>query len=461
MPELKDVLDDVQREVKAFGDNVKGLKDSMDKDLKSVRELAEKAGKDASESTQIKSDLQALSEGVAAKQDALEKQVKAIEEKAIQAAGQRMDEIERKLNRARLSGGGAEDPGAEVKSARDFYRGVLSARGELKADTDLSDEKVNLEEFKSYCSTFPSYLRRQPAGLTPDQQKAMQVGLDPSGGYFVSPTVMARILSIVRETSPMREVATVENVSSDVAEFPVDDDEADCGWVGENEDRNETDTPDVGVQRISVHEIFAQPRVTQRLLEDADFDVESYLGAKIGDKIGRTEASAFVAGDGVKKPKGFLVYPAGDGRGRIEQVNSGVADNFNFDSLINLMSALKDFYAAGAVWGMRRATMGKVMLLKDGEGRYIWSPNAQAGRPSVLLGHDVRQFADMPAVGAGSLPIAFGNFRVAYTIVDRRGLVTLRDPYTKKGSVKFYTTKRVGGDVTNFEAIKLMKVAAS
>jgi HK97 family phage major capsid protein len=466
MPELKDVIESVEKEVKAVGEGfaaVKKLNDSMQVDLKSVRELAEKAGKDVTANTQVAADVKALAEGVAAKHDAIEKQVKEIQEKALKAANDRLDGIEKKLNRSRLMGGTAlgGDPDAEFKAAQDFYRATLGSRGKLDDKTDLSEDKINLEEFKAYNGAFPKYIRRHLDPLEADERKAMQTGLDPSGGYFVSPTMMARILTIYRETSPMRALASIENVSSDKAIFPIDDDEAEVGWVGENEDRDETDTPDAGTQAIDVHEVFAMPRVTQRLLEDVDFDVESYLGGKVGEKIGRTEATSFVAGNGVKKPKGFLSYSNGTTRGYIEQIASGIAADFTLDSFIRTQSALKDFYAAGAVWAMRRATVGLVMLKKDGKGGYLWQPNVQLGKPAVLLGHEVHNFADMPAMEADALAVAFGNFRICYTIVDRRGLVTLRDPYTKKGSVKFYTTKRVGGDVTNFEAIKIMKIAAS
>jgi HK97 family phage major capsid protein len=360
-----------------------------------------------------------------------------------------------------MGGGGTGDGQDELKLARDFTKAALAARGELKTSTDLSDDKIDLDGIKAYSEAFKRHLQVHVSNLPDEQRKAMSVGTDPSGGYQVSPTVMSRILSIQRETSPMRDIAAVENVGSDIAEFPVDDDEASAGWVGENEDRGETDTPEGGVARIPVHEIFAQPRVTAKLLDDFDFDVEAFLARKVGEKFGRMEATGFVLGNGMRKPRGFLTYPNGDSRGKIEQILSGAATDFDFDALIKLMSSLKDYYASGAIWLMRRATVGNLMLKKDGEGRYIWQPNVQAGKPSVLLGHEIRNAADMPAVEAGALPIAFGNFRAGYTIVDRRGSVTLRDPYTKKGSVKFYTTKRVGGDVTEFEAIKVMKVAAS
>lgn len=458
MPEIKDVLDDVQREVKAFGDNVKGLKDSMEKDLKSVRDVAEAAGKAAGDSPQIKKDLEALTTGVAQKHDAIAAQVKAIEEGAIKAAGARMDEIEKKLNRSKL-GGGWGDNDESVKAARAFAKDAMARKGELRIDTDLSS--LDLDEVKAYDRAFPGWMRRKPETPTPDgESKAMSVGSDPDGGYMVTPTIGAIIQGVNFETSPMRGVANIETISTDAIEYPRDDDQASCGWVGEQEDRPATGTPQVGMQRIPVHELYAMPKITQKLLEDNAWNVEAWLGNKIGDKFGRTEATAFVTGNGIKKPRGFTTYASGTfsagGSGKIEQVAAATSGAVEWDDFIRVLTSLKEFYLGGARWMMQRGTVGKVMLLKDGEGSYIWQTNSQAGKPSVLMGYEVSQAADMAAVGASALPVAFGNFKMGYTIVDRVGISTLRDPYTAKPFVQFYTRKRVGGDVTNFEAIKLL-----
>lgn len=457
MPELKDVLEEVQKEVKSFGDNVKGLKESMEKDLADVRKTAEEAGKAAGEGTQIKADIKALSEGVAAKQEALEKQVKEIETKTLKAAGDRLDEIEKKVNRARLSGGG--DPDSEMKSMRDFHRTALAARGELKVHTDTGDDKIDIEGIKSYQSQYSLYLRRDisPQGA---EAKAMSVGSDPDGGYFVTPFMSPRILSTIYESSPIRQLATVETISTDAVEYPIDDGEAGAGWVGEQETRPATATPQVGVQRIPVHEMYAFPMATQKLLEDASVNIEAWLGEKIGQRFGRLEATAFVSGDGIKKPRGFLTYPSGTTRGTMERVSSGHATALTFDGLIRLITSLKEEYAGGSSFMMKRASVGDVMLLKDGNGQYLWRPDNQAGKPSLLLGYPVYHGNDMPAVGAGALAAAFGNFRMAYTIVDRLGISMLRDAYTNKPFVGFYTRKRVGADVTSYEALKLQIVQA-
>jgi HK97 family phage major capsid protein len=459
MPELKDVLDDVQREVKKFGNDVEGLKSTMEKDLKEVRELAEKAGKSAGDGTQLKSDLEALSKGVEAKHEAIEKKVAEIIAKAEEEA-KAVAEIAKKMNRP--NGGNIADEGKFVLDATEFKRVAMSRRGELKANTNLRPEETNLDEYKAYQEAFKMSLRREVQFLTSDEQKAMMVGSDPDGGYLVPTATSSRIITKVYETSPLDELAYHESISTDAIEIPIDTDEAGAGWVGETEARPETSTPQVGVQRIPVHEIYAKPKATQQLLEDAGVDIEAWLERKVSEKFARMRALAFILGNGIKKPRGILTYPAGANgvRGTIAQIASGSATGLTPDGLINLSFSLKDRYLANANWLMKRGSVAAVMLFKDTQNQYIWRPGLEAGKPSILLGYNVRRADDMPSVGAGSLPVAFGDFRAGYTVVDRLGIRTLRDPYSSKPFVEFYTRQRVGGDVVDFEAFALQVVSA-
>jgi len=458
MPDIKDVLEDVQREVKGLGDNVKGLQSNFEKSLADVRKLAEEAQKKSGDN-ELKDAVDVLSKGVAEKHAAIEAQVKKMAEDAVKAA-EASAEVERKLNRLRIGGTGS-DAETEMKSAREFHKTRLAIRDELKTTTILSDDKVDLVGFKSYQDTFATYLRKGERKIDDAELKSMSVGSDPNGGYLVTPAVSSRMQTIVYETSPMRSLAYIETIAGDKLELNIDEDEADAGWVGETESRNTTDNPTVGIQTIPVNEIYAKPKATQKLLEDASVDIEAWLGRKVGEKFGRIEATGFISGNGIKKPRGIITYAAGTTRGTIEQIVSGAATTIQFDGLINLVTALKEDYAAGAVFLMRRASVGAVLLLKDGNGQYIWRQSQEAGKPSLLLGYPVREAADMPAVSAGLLAVAFGNFNRGYTIVDRLGISTLVDPYSAKPFVEFYSRKRVGGDVTNFEAIKLLKIAAS
>jgi len=275
-----------------------------------------------------------------------------------------------------------------------------------------------------------------------------------------------RIVGKIFETSPMRAYASVQTISTDALEGLYDLDEAAAGWVGETESRAETDTPTLGKWRIPVHEIYAKPHATQKLLDDAEINMEQWLANKVADKFARTEATAFVTGDGVGKPRGFLTYADGTTLpGTIEQFDTGVNGGFGAaptggDVLIDALYGLKAQYRANATWFMNRATTKLIRKIKDSDGAYLWSPGIAAGQPATLLGYPVASFEDMPDPATGSLSIAVGDMRAAYQIVDRINIRVLRDPYSSKPYVQFYTTKRVGGDVVNFEAVKLVNFQA-
>ena len=300
------------------------------------------------------------------------------------------------------------------------------------------------------------------------EAKDMTTEIGPQGGYLVRPEFGDFIVSRMFETSPLRRVANVETIGGPSLKLIIDDDEAGAGWVGEGGTISETDTPDVGELEITAHKLYAQPKVTTEMLEDSFWDLESWLQRKIADKFSRTENTAFVSGNGVKKPKGITSYAAWASAGtyernKLEQINSGSASALTADGLINLQNSLLEVYQANAAFLMKRATYGDIMKLKDGQQRYLFniSLDMNTGLPTAnLLTRPVIFANDMAAVGGNALAVAYGDFGVGYTIVDRRGITVLRDPYTSKGFVKYFTTKRVGGAVTNFEAIKLQRVAS-
>lgn len=313
-----------------------------------------------------------------------------------------------------------------------------------------------------------NYLRKGEHGVSGDIKAELSVHSDPEGGYFVNPDMTGRIVEKIYETSPMRQVANVTTTNADAKEGLNDLDEASAGWVGETESRTETDTPDIGEWRIPIHEMYAEPRATQKQLEDADRDVESWLEGKLASKFGRMENTAFVSGDGIKKPRGFLDHDNAstndDSRawGTLQFVTTGNSGDFaasdSADVLYDCLFKLKANYLANAVWMMARSTMAEVAKLKDGQGNYLLTMGRiDARTPFSLLGYPVFIAEDMPAIASNSLSIAFGDFNSGYQIVDRRGITILRDPYTAKGKVKLYSTKRVGGDLLNSEAIKLIK----
>ena len=266
------------------------------------------------------------------------------------------------------------------------------------------------------------------------------------------------------ESDHVRQLASVESITTDAIEWAVDYDEAGWGWEAETVAGPETDTPQIFQTRIPVHVMYAKPRVSQTLLEDSAINIESWLADHIARRFNRGEGAAFVSGDGVGKPRGFLTYSdyavAGvDEWAKLEQQNMGAAAALTADGFINVLYRLVEQYLTRATWLMNRLTVAATMQLKDGQGNYIWKPGLAEGRYSTILGQDVRMSTTMPIIAAGALAIAIADWREAYMVVDRLGITVQRDPYTKKPMIEFYSRKRVGGDVINFQAIKLGVIA--
>lgn len=372
-----------------------------------------------------------------------------------------LDKLYASTRRRHLVVDGKEvDPAMLDKKALGWAKMAAKARG-----SDVSE--YTHENMLSYGSAFDSYLRKDDRILPAEELKALSVGSDPDGGYLTSPDTTGRIVTKQYETSPVRQFAAVQVISTDALEGLLDLDEADSGWVGETQARTETGTPQLKVWRIPVHEQYAKPRATQKILDDASIDIEAWLAGKVAEKFARVENAAFVNGDGTGKPRGFLTYPAGTSYAQIEQVASGASGAFDADpdggdAFLSLIYATKTRYLGNANFFMNRLTTGAARKLKNSDGDYIWQPSMQAGQPSTLHGYPVVRFDDMPNFStADALAVAFGDLAQCYQIVDRMGIRVLRDPYTAKPFVVFYTTKRVGGDVIDFEALKLMKMATS
>lgn len=297
--------------------------------------------------------------------------------------------------------------------------------------------------------------------------KAMSTDSQPDGGYLVMPELSATVVSRVFETSPIRLVANVEVTGSKSRTFLIDDDEGSAEWSGEKSAATE-DTPDVGEKEIVAHNVRAKMNATADVLADSYVDLSTWLVSKGSDKISRTENKAFFTGNGVNKPRGLLTYAAWASAGvyerdKIEQIASGGATTLTADGLIDTQYALKEAYQGGAVWMMKRATFGNVIKLKGADNFYFGPMMLAEGVPTMqLLGKRVIFADDMQALGTGSnLAVAYGDFSRAYTILDRVGLQVLRDPYTAHPYTIFHLTRRTGGDVTNFDAIKLTKLSAS
>ncbi len=296
--------------------------------------------------------------------------------------------------------------------------------------------------------------------------KAMSTAVAADGGFLVAPQMAETIRAVLLSAASIRSIANVVNVESSSYDVLIDRAEAGAGWATEVASSTETSTPVIERISIPLNELSALPKASQRLLDDSAFDIETWLAGRIAEKFTRAEASAFVTGNGVDKPKGFLDYTKVANTvwtwGSIGYVPGGNASSIvSTDPLVDLVYALGAEYRAGAYFVMNSKTTGAVRKLKDADGRYLWSDGFGAGEPARLLGYPVLVAEDMPDIAANSHPIAFGNFGSGYTIAERPDLRVLRDPFSAKPHVLFYATKRVGGAVSDFAAIKVLKVATS
>jgi HK97 family phage major capsid protein len=371
------------------------------------------------------------------------------------------DRIEKILNRPNLGDDkSTADLDLEVKGFN-AYRKSFSPNGQSVAD-------LSTEQYVAYKNAFWKFFRKGNMDMLDDaERKAMVAGSDADGGYLLPTPTVGRIVARVFELSPIRQIASVQTISTDAMEGMYDNDESSYGWVGETGARTTTTTPQVGKYRIECAEMYADPKATQKLIDDAAVDVEAWLAGKVADKFARVEGAAFINGTGVGQPRGFATYTTaatGDATrtwGQLEHVKSGANGDFAAsnpaDKLFDLIQAFKTAYLQNANWVTTREVIAKVRKFKEATtNAYMWQPGLARGTPDQLLGYPITIAQDMPALGTASLSMALGNFKEGYQIVDRIGIRTLRDPYTDKPYVHFYSTKRVGGGVLNFEAIKFI-----
>ncbi len=295
------------------------------------------------------------------------------------------------------------------------------------------------------------------------------VGSNTDGGYLVPPEVETQIGQRLTAISPIRAIAGVRTISGNVYKKPFMTAGPAVGWVGETDARTQTASPTLDELTFPAMELYAQPAATATLLEDSAVNIDQWIAQEVEQVFAAQEGTAFVSGDGSNKPKGFLAYTAVDNDswtwGDIGYVPSGSAGAFPAsnpsDRMVDLIYAVNAGYRQNAVFVMNRKTQSAIRKFKDTAGNYLWQPPAAAGGRASLMTFTVIESEDMPDIAANSLSIAFGDFNRGYLVVDRAGVSVLRDPYTAKPYVLFYTTKRVGGGVQDFDAIKLMKFAAS
>jgi HK97 family phage major capsid protein len=332
--------------------------------------------------------------------------------------------------------------------------------GDQKSDPALKERKV----------AFDRYVRKGDAGgLDSIEIKAMSAGSNADGGYTVPLEIERTIDRILAKASPIRSIATVRQIGGGVYRKPIATVAAASGWVGETDAHPQTNANSLAAIDFPAMELYAMPAATQTLLDDSAVDIEQWLADEVQIVFAEQEGAAFVTGDGTNKPRGFLQYTnvadASWSWGNLGYIASGAAGAFAAsnpaDALMDLAYAPKQGYRANGRWTMNRKTEAAIRKFKDSTGNYVWQPGVAAGQPNTIFGYPVTEVEDMPDIAANSFSVAFGDFARGYLVVDRVGIRVLRDPYSAKPYVLFYTTKRVGGGVQNFEAIKLMKFSST
>jgi HK97 family phage major capsid protein len=314
---------------------------------------------------------------------------------------------------------------------------------------------------KEYSAAFSAHMKKG------DVQAALNKGTAAEGGYLAPIEWDRTITDRLIRVSPMRSIATVQNISTAGFSKLFNNRGTTSGWVGETDPRPNTGTPTFSPLTFTPGEIYANPAATQQMLDDSEVDLEAWLAGEVETEFSYQEGIAFLTGNGVNKPRGILTYVTGGTAaavhpwGAIATVPTLAAAAVTADSIIDLITALPNEYSADAKFVMNRNTQAAFRKLKDGQGNYLWQPSFQAGQPATLADYGIVDMPGMPDVAANAVPALFGDFKRGYLIVDRTGVRVLRDPYTNKPYVQFYTTKRVGGGVQNPDVIKALKVSAT
>ena len=377
-------------------------------------------------------------------------------------------------------------PAQDVRQAiTGFVSNFKGLQADIQAKLQQTEERLNMLDRKTntalrtplagatdvgapHQKAFNAYLRSGDddalRGLEVEV-KGLSTAVNSDGGYLVDPQTSDRVKSVLNATASIRAIASVVHVEATSYDVLVDHSDVGTGWATETSTVTEGATPQIDRITIPLHELSALPKASQRLLDDSAFDIEGWLAGRIADKFARAEAASFVNGDGIDKPKGFLAHTAVDDAiwawGNLGYVPTGVDGDVTAESIIDVVYALGAEYRANAAFVMNSKTAGLVRKLKDNDGRFLWSDGLAAGQPATLMGYPVLVAEDMPDASTDGHAIAFGDFAAGYTVAERPDLRVLRDPFSAKPHVLFYATKRVGGDVSDFAAIKLLKFATA
>ncbi|HDL6852821.1 TPA: phage major capsid protein [Yersinia enterocolitica] len=393
-------------------------------------------------------------------------------EQVAQELNQRFSEFKEK-NDKRIDA--IEQEKGKLAGDVETLNGKLSELDNLK--TSLEEEikslkrpggGTNTKTATEHKSAFMQFVRKgKEDGLRELEQKALNTGTDADGGYAVPEELDRTLLDILKDEVIMRQESTVITVGTSDYKKLVNLHGAGSGWVGEQVARPATNTPQLAQIIPFMGEIYGNPQATQTMLDDGFFDVEAWINSSLSLEFSEQEEIAFTNGTGVLKPKGFLAYTSTDEKdsvrefGKLQHLLSGAAAAVTADSIIQMIYTLRKVHRNGAKFMMNNNSLFKIRILKDERGDYLWRPGLELDQPSMLAGYGIAENEQMPDIVADAKAIAFGNFKRGYTIVDRIGTRILRDPYTNKPFVGFYTTKRTGGMLADSQAIKLLKIGAA
>ena len=465
MPDIPDVVAEIKKTVEDIGATSKKNYEDLNRGYEEIKATLKSQG-DIDPISQEK--LDKLTSDMTTRQTAAD-EASAAATKAAEDMTNRMDEIEIAAKRSgKIGGTGNSDH--DRKQIEDYLilERSLDAAQQRKvpfAEMLKRSNEPNIEKLVNYNNSFAEYLQIDEKAMSVESYKSLQVGIDVDGGYTVTPFMSSRISARMYETDPIRQLASIETIGTDAYEMFMDNDEAGADWEGETVQNDNEDTPKMAKKRIPVHILATHPKMTQMLIDDSNINIESWLSNKVAEKFSRTEAAAFVTGNSIGKPTGFGTYPAWTTNGtyehgKIEQVDMGHATQFTTNGLIDVKYSMIEEHLNSGTWLTNRLNVRDLMKLVDGDGQYIWRPGITEGQPAMLLGLPFRMSTSVATVAASALAIYLADFKQAYLIVDRQGINVQRDPFTKKPFIEFYTRKRVGGDVINYQAIKIGKIAA-
>ncbi len=438
--------DEILEKLEKIGTDWEKHKEAADKFHTEV----EKLGKASAETTKT---LEEINKSMGENKDAIDEIKKAREEEV--ELKERLDKIEVMLKRNGSEGDAISAdplrPDSDIAKAykaewlERFSKGGLEDGMQHENLDKLWKENVDVE----------------------DLYKNLAVNLDPSNGYHVPPDMSGQISTVMYETSPIRQVASVQQISTDALEGPIDEDLASFEWVGETDSRSQTALPKRGMWRVSTHEAAARVYITSKLLQDSIVNQESWAIEKIAQAFALGENTAFIVGDGLAKPKGLFTYPVGvpaagkQPRGTFKRVYTGVdGDLTDPDTIVKAVYSNKQVYRPNSKFAFAREGIEKVRLMRMDD-KYVWQPGLQANEPDRLIGYETLEFNDIPDFATDADIGAFGDFAKTYQVVDRIQMQVLRDPYTQKPFVEFYVTRRVGGAATSFDAMTFIRAGSA